>query len=56
MIPVENKNAKQLWYRIVQKAYAKMYGGYDKLLGGTVSNCLKDLTGAPVEKIDLRKY
>jgi hypothetical protein len=30
-----------------------MYRGYDGIVEGNMQNCLKDLTGAPTEKIDL---
>lgn len=48
----KNGQVGELWPSIVEKAYAKMYGGYDKIFKqGNVMNCLRDLTGAPTQKI-----
>ena len=33
-----------------------MYRGYDVIVEGCMQNCLKDLTGAPTEKIDIKNY
>ena len=43
------------WLAIVEKAYAKLFGGYAKLFSGFVDEALTDLTGLPVEKFPLQK-
>lgn len=36
-----------IWPLLIQKAYAKYFGGYNKLSGGFTQDVLRDLTGAP---------
>jgi hypothetical protein len=33
------------WASIIEKAYSKLHGGYDRLAGGSVGTALQDLTG-----------
>lgn len=35
----------QLWVSVIEKAFAKVYGGYDKLSGGSLQHALVALTG-----------
>jgi hypothetical protein len=41
-------DTNELWVPFVEKAYAKIYGSYDALVGGDIAEALRDLTGAPV--------
>ncbi len=34
---------------LLEKAYAKLYGRYDKIESGLAGHSLRDLTGAPYE-------
>jgi len=36
----------ELWVLLLEKAYAKLYGAYDKIEGGFAGEALRDLTGA----------
>jgi hypothetical protein len=40
---------------LVEKAFAKLAGGYDRLIGGTPHYALADLTGCPVSHWSLRE-
>lgn len=46
---------KEIWAMLYEKAYAKVYGAYWHIgCGGTSSNALKDITGAPTVYINLK--
>lgn len=42
-------NGNELWVLLLEKAYAKVYGRYDKIVGGIAAFALRELTGAPYE-------
>jgi calpain-15 len=37
-----------LWVLILEKAWAKLHGSYERIMKGKTHNILRDLTGAPV--------
>lgn len=39
----------EIWPMLIEKAYAKFFGGYNTISGGFEWHALRDLTGAPVE-------
>ena len=47
-------NGDELWVLLVEKAYAKLYGGYTSLRGGHEFQSLEDLTGLPSMRIRLQ--
>ena len=40
-------SSNKLWMPLIEKAWAKSHGGYEKIDRGRSSECLRDLTGAP---------
>jgi hypothetical protein len=50
-------SANDLWVTMIEKAYAKLNGGYFKIgSGGHGDEALFDLTGAPSERISLNSF
>lgn len=43
-------NGNELWVMVLEKAWAKVYGGYGTIEAGLTSETLHDLTGAPVKR------
>ena len=43
----------EFWVPLIEKAYAKLHGGYDTIESGAISYALKDLTGEAVEHLQL---
>ena len=48
-----NQDASQsIWLHILEKAFAKLHGGYKYLEGGCAVEALRDLTGAPMTRFE----
>ena len=50
------EDEKEVFCNILEKAYAKLYGGYNNIVGGKVALALADMTGGFPEEIELKKY
>ena len=53
-IPCRNKkivfshaNGNELWVILMEKAWAKIHGSYERIIGGQAHETLRDITGAP---------
>jgi len=47
------KSPDEFWVPLIEKAYAKLHGGYQELEGGSISDGLRDLTGEAVQTFHL---
>lgn len=47
-------NGNELWVLLLEKAYAKVNNGYYNIEAGITGQAIRDLTGAPYEKLDLK--
>jgi len=50
-----NEDQREFWVALLEKAYAKLYGGYSVLDGGSTNDALVDLTGGISEVLTLTK-
>ena len=48
------KDTNEMWIPLLEKAYAKLHGGYEILHGGKMTEALVDLTGEASEKYNLK--
>jgi len=49
------RTRRELWLPLLEKAYAKFYGGYGAINGGNCAEALRDLTGCAVEDVNLTR-
>jgi len=40
-------NGNELWVLLLEKAWAKLHGSYDRIISGQAHETMRDLTGAP---------
>lgn len=50
---VQSEDGNELWPMVLEKAYAKLYGGYKNIEKGKVHYALAELTGGASEQVDL---
>lgn len=48
-------NGNELWVLLLEKAYAKIHGGYKTLTGGQPYQAMMDLTGCPTMSLSFKE-
>nr|CAD7453235.1 unnamed protein product [Timema tahoe] len=55
LVYTRSSETNEFWSAIFEKAYAKLYGSYEALDGGTICEAMVDFTGGVSERIDLSR-
>ncbi|XP_044131119.1 calpain-1 catalytic subunit-like isoform X1 [Bufo gargarizans] len=56
LVYTRSDSQAELWSALLEKAYAKVSGGYSALQGGTIAETLEDFTGGVAESVSLSRY
>ena len=51
-----SKDAGEIWIMLLEKAYSKMTGSYERIVGGTGYEALIALSGAPAQRYRHNQY
>uniref|UniRef100_A0A1I7SLZ9 Calpain catalytic domain-containing protein n=2 Tax=Bursaphelenchus xylophilus TaxID=6326 RepID=A0A1I7SLZ9_BURXY len=51
-----SKTPNEFWSALLEKAFAKLYGCYENLVGGQLADALQDVSGGVAETINVKKY
>lgn len=56
LIFMHSKSRNEFWSALLEKAYAKLFGGYEALVAGKAKDAMVDMTGGVAEGIEIRDY
>ncbi|CAB3406202.1 unnamed protein product [Caenorhabditis bovis] len=51
-----SKTPNEFWSALLEKAFAKLYGCYENLVGGHLSDALQDVSGGVAETVNVKKF
>ncbi|KAI6191798.1 Calpain-5 [Aphelenchoides bicaudatus] len=51
-----SKTNNEFWSALLEKAFAKLYGCYENLVGGQLADALQDVSGGVAETINVSKF
>jgi calpain-5 len=51
-----SKTPNEFWSALLEKAFAKLYGCYENLVGGQLADALQDVSGGVAETINVSKF
>ncbi|WKY17158.1 hypothetical protein Q1695_001628 [Nippostrongylus brasiliensis] len=51
-----SKTPNEFWSALLEKAFAKLYGCYENLVGGHLSDALQDVSGGVAETINIARF
>ncbi|KAI1703875.1 calpain family cysteine protease domain-containing protein [Ditylenchus destructor] len=52
----KSKTPNEFWSALLEKAFAKLYGCYENLVGGQLADALQDVSGGVAETINVQKF